>query len=190
VWSAPDPDRARALIGDAEAAGDKVTVWVTDEDPFVPNSVGVMRYIVEVLKDLRMHANLKIVHDLGAYFEAIFPPTASAGSSSHPQAYLGNWISPYLAAGDFIKPLFSCEDGPSGLCSKRLDARIDEAIRLYADDPGASSRAWTDIEHRLVDDAVMVPLTNPVFTNAVSARTENVQVHPQWGILLSRLWIQ
>jgi ABC-type transport system substrate-binding protein len=86
--------------------------------------------------------------------------------------------------------LFSCRQGPSGLCSKRLDARIDEAIRLYADDPGASSRAWTDIEHRLVDDAVMVPLTNPVFTNAVSARTENVQVHPQWGILLSRLWIQ
>jgi hypothetical protein len=22
------------------------------------------------------------------------------------------------------------------------------------------------------------------------ARTENVQVHPQWGIMLSRLWVQ
>jgi ABC-type transport system substrate-binding protein len=67
---------------------------------------------------------------------------------------------------------------------------MEAALRLYAKDPGASTRAWTDIEHELVEDAVMAPLTNPVSTNVVSARTENVQVHPQWGILLSRLWVQ
>jgi len=26
--------------------------------------------------------------------------------------------------------------------------------------------------------------------HAFSARTENIQVHPQWGVLLSRLWVQ
>jgi hypothetical protein len=31
---------------------------------------------------------------------------------------------------------------------------------------------------------------NPVSAYALSARVENVQVHPQWGILLSRLWVQ
>jgi peptide/nickel transport system substrate-binding protein len=31
VWSAPDPDRARALIEDADAIGEKVTVWVNDD---------------------------------------------------------------------------------------------------------------------------------------------------------------
>ncbi len=36
VWSAPDLDRARALIEDAGAVGEKVTVWVTD-DPGLPS---------------------------------------------------------------------------------------------------------------------------------------------------------
>ena len=30
VWSAPDLDRARALISDAGAGGTKVTIWATD----------------------------------------------------------------------------------------------------------------------------------------------------------------
>jgi hypothetical protein len=38
--------------------------------------------------------------------------------------------------------------------------------------------------------AVQVPLANPLVTVPVSARTGNVQVHLQWGVLLSRLWVQ
>ena len=78
----------------------------------------------------------------------------------------------------------------SGLCSESLDAAIDEAQRLQATDPAAANSAWIEIEHQLVEDAVWVSLTNPVSAYAFSARTENIQVHPQWGILLSRLWVQ
>jgi peptide/nickel transport system substrate-binding protein len=189
VWSAPDLDRARALIEDAGAVGEKVTVWVAD---VFPGSVETMRPVTEVLNDLRLQANLKIVHDVENYFDAILPPTGSAGSPGHPQAYLSGWIQDYPGASNFIEPLFSCGGFANswGLCSESLDTRIDEALRLYATDPGASTRAWTEIDHQLVDDAVMAPLTNPLSTNVVSARTENVQVHPQWGILLSRLWVQ
>jgi ABC-type transport system substrate-binding protein len=67
---------------------------------------------------------------------------------------------------------------------------MDEALQLQVSDPGAANHAWTDIEHQLVEEAAQAPLTNPVFTQVVSARTENVQVHPQWGLLLSRLWVQ
>ncbi|MGH3118914.1 MAG: ABC transporter substrate-binding protein, partial [Gaiellales bacterium] len=75
--------------------------------------------------------------------------------------------------------------------NRTLDARMDEALlRLQATDAGAANRAWTEIEHQLVKEGAQAPLMNPVFTQAVSARTENVQFHPQWGILLSRLWVQ
>ena len=47
-----------------------------------------------------------------------------------------------------------------------------------------------DIEHGLVEQAALAPVTNPVTTHAVSAHVENVQLHPQWGLLLSRLWVQ
>ncbi len=46
------------------------------------------------------------------------------------------------------------------------------------------------MEHGLVEDAAQAPLTNPVATYVVSTCTGNVQVNPQWGILLSRLWVR
>jgi YVTN family beta-propeller protein len=188
VWSAPDLDRARALIQEAGAIGAKVTVWDSD-DPAIdanipPERIEVMRYVVEVLDDLGLRAHLKIVHDVDEYAGAVF--------AGLPQAYLFGWAPDYPRASQFIDLLFRCDVvfNVSGLCSESLDARIDEALRLEATDPGAANRAWIAIEHRLVEDAVWVPLMNPVSAYAFSGRTENVQVHPQWGVLLSRVWVQ
>jgi peptide/nickel transport system substrate-binding protein len=185
VWSAPDLDRARALIEEADAIGDEVTVLVSD-DPQVslPGAVETMGYIVEVLNELDLRADLRTMHDGDEYFDAI-----GAGEA---QAYMNGWISVYPSAYDFIAPQFRCGGfgNPAGYCSESLDAAIDEAQRLQATDPAAANSAWIEIEHRLVEDALGVPLTNPVSTYAFSARTENIQVHPQWGILLSRLWVQ
>jgi peptide/nickel transport system substrate-binding protein len=186
VWSAPDLDRARALIEDADAIGAGVTALITDNpDVFAPGAVEAMDYIVEVLNELGLRATLKIVHDgFGKYFGAV-----NAGKA---QAYLSGWGSIYPSAHDFIDPQFRC-GAPfsiSGLCSENLDAAIEDAQRLQATDPSAANGAWIEIEHRLVEEAIWVPLTNPVSTYAFSARTENIQVHPQWGILLSRLWVQ
>jgi YVTN family beta-propeller protein len=188
VWSAPDLDRARALIDDADVSGARVTVWIND-DPRIdseipPERVDVMRYITDVLNDLGLRADLKIVHDIDEYAGAIF-----AGEA---HAYLFGWAPDYPRASNFIELLFRCgvAFNVSHLCSESLDARIDDALRLEATDPGAANQAWTAIDHRLVDEAVWVPLLNPVSEYAFSSRTENVQVHPQWGILLSRVWVQ
>jgi peptide/nickel transport system substrate-binding protein len=185
VWSAPDVDRARALVDDADAVGEKVSVWVSD-DPVgtLPGNIETMGYVVEVLDDLGLRAELKLVHPLSEYARAIY--------AGEPQAYLFGWITDYPSAGDFITPQFQCGSfaNASNLCDERLDSAIGEALRLQATDPGASNRAWTAIEHGLVEDAIWAPLTNPVSAYVFSARTENVQVHPQWGILLSRLWVR
>jgi ABC-type transport system substrate-binding protein len=107
---------------------------------------------------------------------------------------MSGWAADYPGPGNFIGPQFSCGaagfGNPSGWCSSELDAQIEEALQLIETDPGAASRAWTEIEHGLVEEAAMAPVTNPVTTHAVSARVENVQVHPQWGLLLSRVWVQ
>ena len=186
LWSAPDLGRAQALIEDADAVGEKVTVWVTDAPGYLPpGSVETMGYVVVVLNDLGLRADLKIVHDGEAYFGAIF-------GEGKPQTYMSGWIKDYPRAANFIDAQFRCGAGgnASRLCSESLDAQIEEAQQLEATDPAASNRAWVEIEHQLVEDAVWAPLTNPVAAYAFSARTENVQVHPQWGILLSRLWVQ
>jgi ABC-type transport system substrate-binding protein len=86
-------------------------------------------------------------------------------------------------AAKFADPQFRCGGfgNPSGLCSESLDAEVDDAQRLQATDPGAANRAWAEIEHQLVEDAIWAPLTNPVSAYALSARTENVQIHPSGG---------
>jgi len=188
VWSAPDPDRARALIEDADAIGEKVTVWVSDDPevgPIPPGGrVEIARYVVEVLNEFGLPANLKILHHIGEYAGAIY--------AGKPQAYLFGWGADYPRASDFLEPQFRCgaDANASGLCSESIDAAIDEAQRIQATDPGASNRAWNAIEHQLVLDAVWAPTMNPLSAYAFSARTENFQVHPVWGILLSRLWVQ
>jgi ABC-type transport system substrate-binding protein/class 3 adenylate cyclase len=192
AWSAPDLDRARELIEEADAVGEKVTVWVMQRDPILTGTVDVMRHVEEVLDDLGLRADLKVVHDTDAYFDAVFQATTRAGTPGHPQVYLSGWFADYPGASNFIDAQFSCGGfaNTSGYCSRRLDARMDKALGLQATDPGAANRAWTQIEHQLVEEAAQAPLTNPISTNAVSARVGNVQVHPQWGILLSRLWVQ
>jgi peptide/nickel transport system substrate-binding protein len=182
VWSAPDLDRAQALIEDSGAVGERVTVWVSGAD--LPGGVEAMGYVVGVMDELGLRATLKTVDDLDEYGGAVY-----AGDA---QTYLFGWLSVYPGAGDFIPPQFACGApfNASGMCDKSLDAAIDEAQRLQATDPAAANSAWIEIEHRLVEDAVWAPLANVGSTYAFSARTENVQVHPQWGILLSRLWVQ
>ncbi len=184
VWSAPDVDRARALIRDAHAAGQEVTVWVTDFSPVFPGSIETGRYVVEVLNELGLRAHLKVA-DFHEFFHAVY---VDGGI----QAYVGGWATTYSGAGGFIDDDFRCgrPDDASGLCTKEFASQIAEAQRLQATDPAAANQAWIEIEHQLVEQAEWAPLINPVSTYAISERTENVQVHPQWGILMSRLWVQ
>ncbi len=177
VWSAPDLDRARTLIESAGAVGEKVTVSVWDKfEEFLPGSFAAMRYIVRVLNGLGLRANhLRFVPELAG------------------QVHLAGWIPDYpAAAGGFLNDGFLCgEPGTAAaLCVESVRTRIDQAQQLQAADPAAANRAWIEIEHEIVEDAILVPLTNPVTAYVFSDRPENVQIHPQWGLLLSRLWVQ
>jgi hypothetical protein len=149
--------------------------------------VKITRYIVEVLNELGLRAELKIVGTQDQWFAAIWTGEA--------QAYVGGWISNYPTASDFINPEVLCSPAIgwgkySGFCSKSLNAMFEDALRLQATDPAAANSAWTDLDHQLVEEAIVAAVQNPVFTFAFSARVGNVQVHPQWGVLPSRLWVQ
>jgi peptide/nickel transport system substrate-binding protein len=168
----------------------EVIVWVMTEDPLIPHPVETMRYVVDVLNELWMDAHLKVVEP-NAYFGEIYawPPP---DRPSDPHVYLSGWGTDYLRASDFIESNFRCGAGAnaSGLCDDHLDSRIEEAKLLQLTDPAAANAAWIEIEHGLVEDALWAPLTNLIVIDTFSARVGNIQVHPQWGALLSRLWVR
>jgi peptide/nickel transport system substrate-binding protein len=198
VWSAPDTDRAEALMEEAGAAGTPVDVLVSD-DGLPPGSLEVMGYVTDVLEEIGLEPELEILHRDTAYFGRILPPAGGApgtlaGTPRHPQVFMSGWIADYLGARNFIEPQFACGEAGfangHGWCDATLEDRMDEAAALQVTDPGAANRAWGEIEHQLVDAAVQAPITNPLVTHAVSDRAENVQVHPQWGLMLSLIWVQ
>jgi peptide/nickel transport system substrate-binding protein len=197
VWSAPDPDRAKALIDEAGAAGTPVDVLVSDG--LLPGSLDVMKYVSDVLGEIGLEPELEIVHGANAYFPQILPPAGGdpgtfAGTPRHPNVFLSGWLPDFPGARNFIEPQFACGEAGyangHGWCDETLSGRMDEASALQLTDPGAANRAWAEIEHQLVDAAVQAPITNPLTTHAVSDRVENVQVHLQWGLMLSLIWVQ
>jgi peptide/nickel transport system substrate-binding protein len=187
TWSGPDVPRARALIEDAGAVGEEVAVWVMREDPFLGGPPPAMRYVTDVLNDIGLRAELT-VEEIEPYFDVIY----GRPHDNPPNFYLSGWATDYLGAANFIETQFRCGAGAnaSGYCSDRLDARIWEAKQLQVTDPAAANTAWIEIEHQLVREAVWAPLTNPLTPYAFSSRVGNVQVHPQWGLLLSRVWVK
>ena len=179
AWSAPDLDRARALIEDAGAIGEKVTVWVADDPRFPPAPAEVMRYIVEVLNELGLRADLKIVDTIRQ--------VARRGQHGRGAGIPGRMGLELPDRQRFHQPKVLVLSGHpgwghySGFCSESLNAMFEDALRLQATDPAAANSAWTELDHQLVEEAIVAPVDNPVSTFAFSARVENIQVHPNGG---------
>ena len=159
IWSAPDPDRAKALIEEAGAAGTPVDVLVTDNG-LPPGGVDVMEYVSDVLGEIGLKPELEIKHGATAYFGRILPPAGGepgtfAGTPRHPNVFMSGWIADYLGARNFIEPRFACGEAGfangHGWCDETLSGRMDEASALQVTDPGAANRVWSEIEHQLVD---------------------------------------
>jgi peptide/nickel transport system substrate-binding protein len=142
-----------------------------------------------VLMALGLRPTLEVVPE-ERYFETIYGPRP--GPPVRPAVYMSGWISDYPGGSNFIDAQFSCgaSGNASGFCDRAIDGRIAEAKALQTTEPGAANRAWAAIERDLVERALWVSLTNPITTYAVSDGTENVQIHPQWGLLLSGLWVR
>jgi hypothetical protein len=57
-----------------------------------------------------------------------------------------------------------------------------------ARDPEVANALWTD--RRIVDQAPIVPISNPHNPSFVSKRVGNFQFHPVWGPLLDQIWVR
>ena len=75
-------------------------------------------------------------------------------------------------------------------CDPRIDRAIGRAHSLRTIDPGAESAQWARIDRKLTEQAPWVAYANGIVLEVVSSRVGNYQHHPQWGTLLSQLWVR
>ena len=185
-------ERARRLIKAAGAEGARVTVWV----PSTLASRG--RYMALLLDSLGFRAN---VHKVPVAPDNIDPYFITVGDSrTKAQIGFGAWIADFTSATGFIPPFLSCASfNPNSkgnnpnlaqFCDPAIDAEMARASVLQAHDPPAATLLWQRIERELLAQAPIVPTDNVRSVDFVSDRVGNFQFNPQWGPLLSQLWVK
>lgn len=180
-------DAARRLVSRSGTAGTQVTVWMITG---APPELG--RYVVELLTSLGYRARLKVAGISSAYFNAVADPRNSA------QIGFGAWALDYPSASDFIRPLLSCAAFASPetatnlarFCDRAIDAKMVRAAETAVHDPAAAIALWQRIEDELLARAPLIPAFNRSYVSFVSERVGNYQYNPQWGPLLSQLWVK
>jgi len=174
--SAPDVERAHALVANSGTAGERVVVSVP------PFRRGVGRYFAALLDRLGYRASLRVVPNAEYWPGIIQNPPASRVQI----AFMG-WGSDYPSASSFIEPNFGCPDNLSHFCDRRVTRQTRQALSAEGAD---AARRWAAIDRRVTDLAPAVPLTNRRSVDLVSTRVGNVQHHLQAGTLLDQLWVR
>jgi YVTN family beta-propeller protein len=184
AWTAPNLERARALVRASHTEGRRVTVWIPR---WIGFDAAAGRYVVSVLQKLGYRASYRFAAD----------PYPHADKLGLQIGFYG-WISDFATPAGFIPPGLGCASYKPGnpqnqnlaaFCDPAIDREIAAARALRASDPAAASRMWTHIDRELTDRAPWVPFANGVILSVRSKRVGNYQYSPQWLTLLDQLWV-
>jgi len=187
-WTAPDMDKARALVKASGTAGQKVTV--VSDDSVSSRAVGT--YLQSVLSDLGYDAALQSISGDIQF-------TYIQNSNNKVQISVSQWYQDYPAPSNFLHVLFGCDSftpgsdssvNMSGFCDKPLDNRMKAAMQLAVSNPEAAVLEWQKIDRDTMQLAPAVPLFTPKNVDLVSQRLGNYQFSLQFHWLFGSAWVQ
>jgi peptide/nickel transport system substrate-binding protein len=177
-WTAPDLTRARKLVAASGTKGMSVTLWT---DP-VLNHDDIARYVMRVLRRLGYKPTLKLV----ASDELLYGSTSPVVKRPGVQLTIVAWIPDYRGASDFFGWGW-CNWGFGWFCDRHIDGLMKTATT--SPDKAVAAAKWTRIDHRIVDLAPVIPLTNLNALDVVSSRVGNYQFSPILRVLLEQMWV-
>ncbi len=186
TWSGQDLGEALRLVAASGTRGASITVWAP------ANAAVAAREVTRELSTLGYRSSLHIVADLNAYFNALYDP------SNQIQVGFSGWGADFPAPSGFMQPLFSCGNVPphgsstntSYFCNAAVERAMHRALVLQASDPAAANAAWADVDRMITDRSPWLAYANPSDLYFVSERVGNVQINPQWALLLDQLWVK
>lgn len=188
TWSAPDLEKAKALVKESGTAGQKVTV-ISDD---TANSKAIGTYLQSVLHDLGYDASLTAI-SANTEFNYI------QNTNNKVQISVTQWFQDYPAASDFLNVLFGCASftpgsdssvNIAGYCNKDLDASMQKTMALAVTDPKAANAEWAKIDAAYMEKAPWVPMFNPKQVDFVSKRIGNFNFSYQYHWLFANSWVK
>ena len=179
-WRAPDLARARRLVAASGTRGMTVMVW-TYPGFWEAGARGAVR----ALESLGYRATIRRAENLDTYIAKV-----TDQKTRGVQAGMIGWYGVPRTA-DSLLTLLRCNPPDfSFFCDRRLDTRIDRALKMQAHDPDAVVATWARIERDIVDLAPWVPLFTPAHIALFSERVGNHQYSPEWRLLYDQLWVR
>jgi len=187
-WSAPDMDKARALVEESGTKGQKITIVTEDTNA----SRGIGTYLQSVLTDLGYDASVQSI-------SADIQFTYIQNTNNKVQLSISQWFQDYPAPSNFLNVLFSCDSfhpgsdasvNISGFCDKDIDAQMKAALALAVTDPEAANHEWGNIDYEVMKRAPAVPLFTPKEVHFLSERVGNYQYSSEFSWLIGLAWVQ
>ncbi len=188
VWSAPDLEKAKALVEESGTKGQTVTV--ISDDTAVSREVGT--YLASVLSDLGYDASVKAI-------SANIQFTYIQNTNNNVQISVSQWYQDYPAASNFLNVLLSCASfhpgsdssvNIAGFCDKDIDARMQAAMAQAVTDPEGANVEWAKIDRAMMDAAPMAPLFTPKHVDFLSKRVQNFTFSNQFQWVMALSWVQ
>lgn len=187
-WSAPDIEKAKALVEESGTKGQKVTIIA--EDTAVSKAIGT--YMQSVLTEIGYEADVKPISPNIQF-------TYIQNSNNNVQISITQWYQDYPAASDFLNILFGCASftpgsdssiNMAGFCDKDIQAKMDKALALGVTDQEGANKIWTEVDKAVTDAAPMAALFTPKHIDFVSKRVGNFQFNSQFYWMVSQSWVQ
>jgi peptide/nickel transport system substrate-binding protein len=168
----PNLDRARQLIQEAGAEGERVNVYGNDEDPSTP----VAEYLSETLNSIGLQARPRIL-DGAVYFQTL------GNDETGPQTGFANWFQDFPHPGNFMFLVDPDTNQPTNNqnFSRVEDPEIKTQLdQLNTQDLSEAAAGYAALDRRIVEQAHVIPYGNrqiPFITSNRIARDQAL-FHP------------
>ncbi len=144
-----DPAKAKALIKEAGAEGEKVTVWGNPEIPTKPT----VEYLADVMNEIGLEADVKIIAS-DTYF------TTVGDRSQKAQAGWYNWFQDYPHPSDFLDVLQNPDNvaatGNNNVIYNAKDRDLAKKINAASAEPELTDevkKQWAEIDREVQEKA-------------------------------------
>jgi peptide/nickel transport system substrate-binding protein len=172
----PDPARARELVDASGTRGMPVTVLSTGES----EPPGLIDQVARTLRSLGYPVTVR-----GRLAATPQPTSAIAAQVAFTSR---NSPVPDILFDDFVSCSGRLNSG--WFCDPSLDRLLGRAHDLSATDPAGAAQLWVDLNQRVVDAAVFVPIANGRSVELLSPRVGGYQNHTYFGFLPAQAWVR
>jgi peptide/nickel transport system substrate-binding protein len=182
----PDVEKARQLIKEAGAEGEKVTVWGNTDNP-TPKTT---EYMADVLNKIGLDAEPRVI-DAGVYFQTV------GNAKTKAQAGYYGWFQDFPHPANFFQLVTEIGIAPTNSINLGdvSDPEINAAYDKLKQEPEleAVTDEWAEADKKLIEEAYIVPWGNAKEALHLSERMdfENCAlIHPLYKLDYSSLCLK